>query len=866
MLAINQPYTLLLAFAAILTASLAVYALKHHPNLGARSFSGALAAVSLWAFVSLFEVCSLDPNTKIFSYQIKYLFIVMVPPSWLTFGLYYSNRLQRLKRVHLVMLSVVPVITLLLVATNHYHQLMFTRFEIIDIKNYRLLYPYFGPLFWVHTAYSYSILAVGFVLFAKHLIDSPTHFHRQLPHLAIGGLAPWISNILFILKVGSLTYFDLTPVAFCISGVAFMWGVMRYRLLDIVPIARDVVIHNMRDGVIVVNNQDLIIDLNRTARQLSGIKDNNIIGVCAERIIPWWRSMIQRRNWDQMTVPPIMDVCIEGQNRMIQVSRSSLFNNGKTLGFMITLHDVTANQQVEIALRESEERFKSLSENAPVIIFSLDVNGALNYVNPAWESLLGYSRQEALGRLLVDFIPEIQIQSMAHTFEQLIMGQTSVAEINLHLVHKDGTQRLFNTSASANSNAVGRVTGIIGLAKDITGEDQLQQQLFQSQKMEAIGTLAGGIAHDFNNLLMGMQANLSLMRLEAGQSQSITEKVQRVEDQIQIGASLTRQLLGYARKGKYTVTVFDLNVLIKGTLNVIVRTNKKIVVKQRLSEQPIFIRADQGQMELALLNIVLNAVDAMPNGGELRVTSRLEYAHFSKDSVNKVPKRRQNVKVEITDTGVGMDKPTLNRIFEPFFTTKKMGQGTGLGLASVYGVIQNHSGYIEVQSELNQGSTFTLTLPAAAEPENRYPVTQDPIALPEGSAKILLVDDEPLILKYCHEMIVSLGFSVISTQKADEALKIYKNLWKEIDLVILDMVMPIMDGMQLFAALQKINPHVQAILATGYAIDDRISNLISTGRHDYLKKPYNRNDLAKTIGGLLGYKSQMPESGEIRIN
>jgi PAS domain S-box-containing protein len=189
-----------------------------------------------------------------------------------------------------------------------------------------------------------------------------------------------------------------------------MWGVMRYRLLDIVPIARDVVIHNMRDGVIVVNNLDLIIDLNRTARQLSGIKDNNVIGVSAERIIPWWRSMIQRRNWDQMTVPPIMDVCIEGQNRMIQVSRSSLFNNGKTLGFMITLHDVTANQQVEIALRESEERFKSLSENAPVIIFSLDVNGALNYVNPAWESLLGYSRQEALGRLLVDFIPEIQIR------------------------------------------------------------------------------------------------------------------------------------------------------------------------------------------------------------------------------------------------------------------------------------------------------------------------------------------------------------------------------------------------------------------------------------------------------------------------
>lgn len=862
MLAINQPYTLLLAFAAILTAALAVYTLRHRPNLGARSFSGALAAVSLWAFVSLFEVCSQDPNTKIFSYQIKYLFIVLVPLAWLTFSLYYSNRLRKLKRVHLAMLLLVPAVTLLLVTTNHHHQLMFKRFEIIDIKNYHLLYPYFGPLFWVHTAYSYSILAVGFVIIAKHIIDSPTHFRRQLTYLMIGGLAPWISNIMFILKVGSLTYFDLTPVAFCITGVAFMWGVMRHRLLDIVPIARDVVIHNMRDGVIVVNNEDLIIDLNQTARQLSGIKGNHVIGTRAERIIPWWDWMIHRRDWEQLIVPPIMDVRIEGQNRMIQVSRSPLINNEKSLGLMVTLHDVTANQQVETALRESEERFKSLSENAPVIIFSLDVNSALSYVNPAWRSLLGYDRQEVLGRPLLDFIHKNQKQSMADTFEQLMMGQTSVAEINLHLVHKNGTQRLFNTSASANSNAVGRVTGIIGLAKDITGEEQLQQQLFQSQKMEAIGTLAGGIAHDFNNLLMGMQANLSLLRLEAGQSQSVIEKLQRVEDQIQIGASLTRQLLGYARKGKYTVTVFDLNVLIGETLNVIMRTNKKIVVKRQLSEKPIFIQADQGQMELVLLNLILNAVDAMPDGGELGVTSRLEYACFSKDGV-KVQNSGQSVKVEITDTGIGMEKSTLNRIFEPFFTTKKMGQGTGLGLASVYGVIKNHSGNIEVQSKPNQGSTFTLTLPAAADPKNRHPVNQDSIALPEGSAKILLVDDEPLVLKYCHEMIVSLGFSVISTQKADEALMIYEDLWKEIDLVILDLVMPKMDGMQLFVALQSINPHVQAIVTTGYAMDDRISNLISTGRHDYLKKPYNRNDLAKAIGGLLCHKSQIPPSGEI---
>ncbi len=853
---INQPYTLLLAFAAILSAVLAGLILRHRPNLGARSFSVLLVAVSLWAFVSLFEASAIDRGTKIFSYQVKYIFIVMVPMSWLTFSLYYSNRMRKLRVEYLLILLIAPAATLLMVATNASHHLMFTRFELIETNGYRLLYPHFGPLFWLHVLYSYTLLLAGFVFLAKHLVGSQAHYRRQAAYLMVGGLAPWLSNILFILRVGDLKYFDLTPVAFCISGAAFLFGLLRYRMLDVVPIARDVIVQNMYDGVIVIDDEENIIDLNQRARSLTGIKAQNIIGAHAEAIIPWWRD------WKRMAAandedarPAILELPVEGEDRLIQLNRSELFNNNKPLGYMLLLQDVTAAKMAEKAVRESEERFKSLSENAPVIIFSLDGNGALSYVNPAWESLMGYTRAEAMGKGLDHFLPPDKIPNVKRVFDQLIDGRIVTAEINLQLTRKDGSPHIFETSVSANSDSEGRVTGIIGLAKDVTEEKRLQQQLFQSQKMEAIGTLAGGIAHDFNNLLMGMQANLSLIRLETAGRASVEEKIQRVEDQIQNGASLTRQLLGYARKGKYAVTSFDLNVLIEETLNVVKRTQKNITVKTALSDNPAFVRADQGQIELVLLNLFLNAVDAMPDGGELTVASRSR-----SDNPGAPPGDEAYVEVKIRDTGIGMDQTTMHRIFEPFFTTKDMGQGTGLGLASVYGVIENHAGRIDVQSSPGKGATFTVQLPAEKTIKCQFPLRSESNAATFEGTTVLLVDDDTLILKYSHEMAESLGLKVISTQDANEALLFYEAKCRDIDLLILDMVMPKMDGISLFEAMRAINPCAQAIITTGYAMDSRISALISSGRHACLKKPYTREDLANTIGDLLGERYPLSEA------
>ena len=851
MLALDQPFALLLVFAALIPAVLMVSIWRHRPNLGARSFSVLMAAVSLWAFVALFEVCSLDPQTKIFSYRIKYVFIVTVPIAWLIFSLYYSNRVRSIKKEHLALLMIVPVFTLAMVATNPLHHLMFSRLEMVTVGRHFLVYPYFGPLFWLHTGYSYLVLLAGFIVLIKHLIDYPAPYRRQVAALMIGGMTPWISNIIFIFRIGRLTYFDLTPVAFTVSGIAFMWGILRYKLLDVVPIARDLVIQNMFDGIIVVDDDESIIDLNQTARNLSNLGTADVIGRRAEHVIPWWTVLKRYPSFTEKGSFPVIELEAAGRTYLLQLARSRIRIKDKSLGHVITLHDVTTAQTAQKALRESEQRFKSLSENAPVIIFSLDQKGTFSYVNPTWENLLGHTRQEITGKPFTSFIHQEDDQNITEIFKRLMDGQSSVADLNIQVTHKDGTQRLFNTSASANSDMEGRVVGIIGMAKDVTEEHRLQRQLMESQKMEAIGTLAGGIAHDFNNLLMGVQANLSLMRLDGGNSSSFQEKIRRIEDQIQNGASLTRQLLGYARKGKYALTIFDLNELVQETLNVVKRTNKGVLIHTHLSEQPAYLRADQGQMELMLLNLFINAVDAMPDGGELSVTTCLVDGDYAPDA-----HQGGFIELKVSDTGIGMDHVTQKRIFEPFFTTKEMGRGTGLGLASVYGVIKNHGGSIEVHSSPGSGSTFSVVLPAARKTVQTCPAPEKMVTLPTGNGKILLVDDEPLILKYCHEMISSLGYSVVTAQNAEEAVRIYRDQGCDIDVAILDLVMPKMGGLQLLEELKAINPQIRAVIATGFALDRRISEAIAGGCFSCLKKPYTRDELASTISQVINQPSE----------
>lgn len=808
-----------------------------------------MGSVSLWAFLNLFEVIAQDLSTKQFAGNLKYLFIVTIPVAWLVFALYYSNRIRRLRFMHLALLTAIPLLTLAMIATNELHHLMFQHIEWRPSRHLIIPMRQFGPWFWIHTAYSYGLLFLGFIFLARTCVDAQRIYRSQAISLLIAAVAPWLCNIFFLSGAQPLPDLDLTPFAFTISGLAIMWGILRYRLLDVVPIARDIVIQNMDDGIVVLDKYHRILDLNPAAAKLAGEHPKALIGRRADQAIAWW-PMSGINDFNAPESPAVIEVEQEGRSRYFQMAPSVLNGGNKPLGRLVTLRDITEIRATQEAVQRSEDRFKAISENAPVIILSVDETGTITYVNPFWKSILGHHRNEVLGRPFTHFVAEDPAGACHDIFNRLMNGSSRVAEGYLDFSHKSQGKRRFNFTASANSDSEGRITGIICVARDVTEEERLKRQLFQSQKMEAVGTLAGGIAHDFNNLLMGMQANVSLLRLEYETHDALQDKFKRIEDQIQCGASLTRQLLGYARQGKYVVAPIDVHQPIEEALTVVQRTNKNIRIHRSLAADPSILEADQGQMELVLLNLFVNAADAMPKGGDLTVSTR-----FAKH--DELPghwpdiKPGRYIEIKVADTGVGMDHSTQERIFEPFFTTKEIGRGTGLGLASVYGVVKNHSGHIQVNSELGQGTTFTLLFEAVACAQTRSgtppPVAEE--ALRGGH--ILLIDDESHILEYIGEMIQSLGFIVLPAADGQEAVRIFAQNHRIINLVVLDMYLPGMDGKEVFERLRAIDPDVKIIIASGYGVSEASESILEQGRHVLLTKPFTRSELAQAIAQLL---------------
>jgi nitrogen-specific signal transduction histidine kinase/ActR/RegA family two-component response regulator len=393
------------------------------------------------------------------------------------------------------------------------------------------------------------------------------------------------------------------------------------------------------------------------------------------------------------------------------------------------------------------------------------------------------------------------------------------------------------------------VRHLISITRDITESKQTTLKLQQIQRFEAIGTLAGGIAHDFNNLLMGIQGRASLISMDLNASHPHREQIRAIEEYIRSATHLTQQLLGFARGGKYEVKPIDMNELVQSSAAMFGRTKKEIRIHTKCQASPTVVDADRGQIEQVLLNMYINAWQAMPpEGGELFLETRIVQMDEPYCHVHET-KPGCYVKVSITDTGCGMSEAIRLQIFDPFFTTKEKGRGTGLGLASAYGIIKNHGGMITVYSEAGHGTTFNIYLPASDKEASReVPIEAELI---KGSATILIVDDEQMIIDVGRAMLERLGYSVLVCTDGQEALKVVKDMGDEIDLVMMDMIIPGMDCGAIFDGIREIRPKMPVLLCSGYAINGQADKILKRGCNGFIQKPYNISELSLKIKSML---------------
>ncbi len=503
-------------------------------------------------------------------------------------------------------------------------------------------------------------------------------------------------------------------------------------------------------------------------------------------------------------------------------------------------------QQVAESREELNKRkifLESILYHAPDAIIALDGEHRVLDWNPGAEKIFGYTPDEAFGKQLDDLVARHQHHAEAGAVTKQVLSGKRVEAFETIRYHKDGSPRHV-IAAGTPIMIHNRLTGVVVVYTDITTRVKAEDALRRAQKMEAIGTLAGGIAHDFNNLLTGIQGHASLMTVDQSTPLGQQEHIKAIETYVKSASDLTAQLLGLARGGKYEIKPTDINVLLHTSATMFGRTHKEIRILDQRQPIPLVVEADRRQMEQVLLNIFINAMHAMPGGGEISIKTSKVHVDDAFCRIHTI-KAGSYVKISITDTGIGMDKFTQQRIFDPFFTTKEMGRGTGLGLASAFGIIKNHGGTITVNSEVGHGSSFNLYLPLSDNTPEQEPTSD--IRIEQGSETILLVDDEEMIRNVTCEMLKILGYQVVVAANGTAAVETITRQGDTIDLVILDMIMPDMDGGTTFDRLRAIMPGIPVLLSSGYSQDGQAIDLMQKGCNGFIQKPYTLAALSQKI-------------------
>lgn len=611
-------------------------------------------------------------------------------------------------------------------------------------------------------------------------------------------------------------------------------------------------------------DSEQLLDVNPTVQRLSGFTRQELLRMSVTYFfrsetrnrLNYLRQAFRKTGVFHSQEDFLMRTKQEGVWIPLNLTVTRLHVRPKTLG-LITARDIREQWQAQAHLQASEAKYRVLAENLEQSIFLKDSALRFQAGNRRFCEGLGLAEAELIGKTDADFYPAA-LAAKYQADDRQVLAESKTLELEEQNLLR-GQLHTVRVVKSPVKNAQDKVVGVLGIFWDVTKQRALEEQLRQAQKMEAVGQLAGGIAHDFNNLLTVILGNVQLLRGSLPPGHASLELLTATETAARRAADLTGKMLGFSRRTILRLEPVNVNDTIEETLALLRRTiDPRIQLRTRLAPNLGLVRADPNQLHQVLVNLCLNARDAMPKGGTLQ----LETENLVLDGpavANQLEARSGTfIHLRVQDTGTGIAPETMSRIFEPFFTTKKPGQGTGLGLAMVFGIVKQHLGWIDCASTVGQGTTFDIFLPcyqaapaAHAEPD-REPTDHLPC---QGHEKILLVDDEAMIRNLAQVILQQQGYRVHLAANGLDALELYQREPGGFDLVILDLTMPGLSGRDTYRQLVHVDPAVQVLFASGYSAD-RVPGAGSDEEHvlGFVPKPYNPTDLVQAVRTALDHQ------------
>ncbi|MEM7132626.1 MAG: histidine kinase N-terminal 7TM domain-containing protein [Chloroflexota bacterium] len=723
--------------------------LRRH-EASAYTFIAFMFSVAIWSFSYALEQFTPELQEKIFWHKMAYVGISFVPLSWFVLNVQITGFRFVAKPLWLLALSIVPSLTCLLTWTAEYHKLMWGDFTIGGSRGVTYLVLERTPDFFVFVGYSYLLLIIGTALYLRLLWRSPTLNWQSFFFLSGAAALPILLNVLrIVFQIDPFHPYDLTPIALTTTGSTAGWFIFRFGLMDLLSLARNMLLESMRDGVLVIDLSGRVASANQSAQRM-------------------------------------------------------LHHNG----------DVLVGKELATALPELHFQLESL----------------ISFEQP---------RQKVASYNEVN-----QVTKEVHLFDS----------------EEFEAQLIIDLSASYLYDRRQRLTGMLCVLRDITQRKRTQEALKQAQRVESIGLLAGGVAHDFNNLLASitLRHQLALMNLPEGSVAS--NHVEVADRTVERAADLTRQILAYTGKGNFKVEVLNINQLIwenEAIMGTAVPVG--IELNFELTSHQLTVKADRGQLQQVIMNLLFNAVEAI-SSGRGRVQLRTDIVHLDTAEVARyIWKEKANpgkyVLLTVEDSGVGMSADVLTHIFDPFFTTKVSGRG--LGLSALLGVIHACQGAVRVHSRVGHGTTFYTIFPAVnesiPEPSGLSPVSSEtnfPDAVQHGS--ILIVDDEEAIMEAMSMIFEEMEFQIYKASNGQQAVEQFTQHRGKIDLIFLDVQMPIMNGLIALEKIRAIDSEIPILLTSGYSRTSVSATIDWNERTDFIQKPYTVEQLCAKVERMLG--------------